>query len=139
MRQRRRSISARRWRSMRKRRAPADGLASIAARVAADAFASAMAKGFSALASADYANARTAFEAARKIRPDAPEIAQALRQIEQEQRTGVIAAKLRNAQELEAQGTMGRRAEGISRGRSSSTRRLLAATKVSRASHRGRH
>ena len=81
----------------------ADGVARIEARLANDAFASAMARGFSALAKADYANARSAFEAARKIRPNAPEIDQALKQIEQEQRTGVIAAKLQNAHELEAQ------------------------------------
>jgi eukaryotic-like serine/threonine-protein kinase len=81
----------------------AQGVARIEARLAGDAFASSMARGFGALASADYANARSAFEAARKIRPDAPEIAQALRQIEQEQRTGVISAKLKTAQEQEAQ------------------------------------
>jgi hypothetical protein len=81
----------------------AAGVARIEARLAGDAFASAMARGFSALAAADYASARNAFEAARKIRPDAPEIPQALRQIEQEQRTGVISAKLQNAQQLEGQ------------------------------------
>ncbi len=81
----------------------AEGVARIEARLAGDAFASAMARGFGALASADYAHARSAFEAARKIRPDAPEIGQALRQIEQEQRTGVIAAKLTTAQRLEAE------------------------------------
>lgn len=81
----------------------AEGVARIEARLAGDAFASAMARGFSALAAADYSNARAAFEAARKIRPNAPEIGQALRQIEQEQRTGVIAAKLEKAQAHEAQ------------------------------------
>jgi eukaryotic-like serine/threonine-protein kinase len=81
----------------------ADGVARIEARLAGDAFASSMARGFSALAGADYSKARDAFEAARKIRPNAPEIAQALRQIEQEQRTGIISAKLKNAQDQEAQ------------------------------------
>ena len=52
---------------------------------------------------ADYAGARSAFEAARRVRPNAPEIPQALRQIEQEQRTGVISAKLGVAQEHEGQ------------------------------------
>ncbi len=81
----------------------ADGAARIEARLAGDAFASAMAQGYGALANAEYAEARSAFATARKIRPDAPEIAQALRQIEQEQRTGVIAAKLENARTLESQ------------------------------------
>ena len=47
--------------------------------------------------------ARSAFEAARRVRPNAPEIPQALRQIEQEQRTGVISAKLSVAREQEGQ------------------------------------
>ena len=80
-----------------------EGLARISARQAADAFASSMAKGYSALAASNYSQAREAFEAARRIRPDAPEIPQALRQIEQEQRTGVIGVKLQNAQAFEAQ------------------------------------
>jgi hypothetical protein len=79
----------------------ADGVARIEARFASDAFASTMARGYSALAKADYAGARSAFEAARRVRPNAPEIPQALRQIEQEQRTGVIAAKLQVAKEHE--------------------------------------
>lgn len=80
-----------------------EGIARISARQAADAFASSMAKGYSALAAANYSQAREAFEAARRIRPNAPEIPQALRQIEQEQRTGVIGVKLQNAQAFEAQ------------------------------------
>lgn len=76
----------------------ADGVARIEARLAGDAFASAMARGYAALASANYTAARTQFEAAREIRPQAPEIAQALRQIDQEQRTGVIATRLEQAQ-----------------------------------------
>jgi eukaryotic-like serine/threonine-protein kinase len=80
----------------------ADGIARIEARFAADAFASTMARGYAALAKADYAGARSAFEAARRVRPNAPEIPQALKQIEQEQRTGVISAKLQVAKEHEA-------------------------------------
>jgi hypothetical protein len=80
-----------------------EGLARVEARLANDAFASAMARGFSALAKADHASARSAFQEAGKIRPNAPEVAQALRQIEQEQRTNVIGTKLRAAQALEAQ------------------------------------
>jgi hypothetical protein len=81
----------------------ADGIARIEARFASDAFASTMARGYAALAKADYAGARSAFEAARRVRPNAPEIPQALRQIEQEQRTGVISAKLSVAREQEGQ------------------------------------
>src|SRR4030095_15757957 len=81
----------------------ADGIARIEARFASDAFASTMARGYAALAKADYAGARSAFEAARRVRPNAPEIPQALRQIEQEQRTGDICAKLRVAQGEEEQ------------------------------------
>jgi len=81
----------------------ADGIARIEAKFASDAFASTMARGYAALAKADYAGARSAFEAARRVRPNAPEIPTALRQIEQEQRTGVISAKLAVAQEHEAQ------------------------------------
>ncbi len=79
-----------------------EGLARISSRQAADAFASSMARGYSALAATNYSQAREAFEAARRIRPDAPEIGQALRQIEQEQRTGVIGVKLQQAQQLES-------------------------------------
>ena len=81
----------------------ADGIARIEAKFAADAFASTMARGYAALAKADYAGARSAFEAARRVRPNAPEIPQALRQIEQEQRTGDISAKLSVAQGDEGQ------------------------------------
>ena len=78
------------------------GLARISSRQAADVFAASMARGYTALAAANYSQAREAFEAARRIRPDATEIPQALRQIEQEQRTGAISVKLQNAQALEA-------------------------------------
>ena len=84
-------------------RRAADGIARVQARLAGDAFASAMARGFSALANADHDAARSAFQEAGKIRPNAPEVAQALRQIEQEQRTNVIGTKLRAAQVLETQ------------------------------------
>ncbi|HEY5756599.1 MAG TPA: hypothetical protein VIU34_12295, partial [Steroidobacter sp.] len=80
-----------------------EGIARITSRQASDAFASEMARGYSALAATNYSQAREAFEAARRIRPDASEIPQALRQIEQEQRTGVIGVKLQDAQKLESQ------------------------------------
>lgn len=80
-----------------------EAIARLEAQFANDAFATAMARGFSALAQGDHAAARSAFDAAAKIRPNAPEVAQALRQIEQEQRTGIIGTKLRAAQVLEEQ------------------------------------
>lgn len=80
----------------------ATGLARVSARVAGDEFASAMARGFGAMSQANYPQARSAFEAAAKIRPGAPEVAQALKQVEQEDRTRVIAAKLDGARDLES-------------------------------------
>ena len=79
------------------------GLARVTARVAADAFASTMAKGFGALAAAKYSEARSAFETAGRMRPNAPEVAQALKQVEQDERTRIIAAKQTEAKELERQ------------------------------------
>jgi tetratricopeptide (TPR) repeat protein len=79
----------------------ASGLARVGARVAGDAFASDMARGFSALSQANYPQARSAFEAAGKIRPGAPEVAQALKQVEQEDRTRIISARLETARGLE--------------------------------------
>lgn len=81
----------------------AAGLARIDARVAGDSFASAMARGFDALAHARYADARNAFESAGKVRPGSPEVAQALKQIEQEERTRTIEAKLAEARALESE------------------------------------
>ena len=80
-----------------------DAITRIEGELSSAAFASAMAKGFGALANSDHAGARAAFQDAAKIRPNAPEVAQALRQIEQEQRTGVIGTKLRAAQAYETQ------------------------------------
>lgn len=79
-----------------------EGLARVGARISADAFASTMAKGFSALSQSRYPDARTAFEAAGRMRPKAPEVAQALKQVEQEERTRVIAAKQIEARDLES-------------------------------------
>lgn len=79
------------------------GLARVTARVAADAFASTMAKGFGALSVAKYSEARSAFETAGRMRPNAPEVAQALKQVEQDERTRIIAAKQTDAKELERQ------------------------------------
>ena len=79
------------------------GLARVNARIAADAFASTMARGFGALSQAKYAEARSAFETAGRMRPNAPEVAQALKQVEQDERTRVITAKLAEAKEFENQ------------------------------------
>lgn len=78
-------------------------IARIEAQQSEAAFASAMARGFSALAQADASSARRAFQEAGRIRPNSSEVAQALRQLDQEQRTGIIGTKLRAAQRLEEQ------------------------------------
>ncbi|MFL6548371.1 MAG: protein kinase domain-containing protein [Povalibacter sp.] len=80
-----------------------EGLARVGARVSGDAFASAMARGFDAMSHAKYSEARSAFDEANRVRPGAPEVSQALKQIEQEERTRIIAAKLESARSLEAQ------------------------------------
>ena len=79
----------------------AAGLARVNARMSSDAFASSMARGFDALSTARYADARSAFEAAARVRPGSPEVAQALKQIEQEERTKRIEAKLAQGQAFE--------------------------------------
>jgi hypothetical protein len=83
--------------------AASEGVSRVSARVAGDAFASSMARGFEALSQAKYADARSAFDAASRVRPGSPEVAQALKQIEQEERTRSIAAKLETARGLESQ------------------------------------
>lgn len=80
----------------------AAGLARVNARMSGDAFASDMARGFSALSQSRYTEARSAFEAASRVRPNSPEVAQALKQVEQEERTRTIAAKLDTARDLES-------------------------------------
>ncbi len=79
-----------------------EGLARVGARVSSDAYASAMARGFAALASSRYGEARSSFNEAVRIRPGSPEAAQALKQIEQEERTRTIAARLEEARQLES-------------------------------------
>ena len=80
-----------------------EGVARMQSRIAGNAFASAMAQGFNAITRADYAAARSAFESAGKIRPGAPEVAQALKQVEQDERTRTITAKLATARQFETQ------------------------------------
>lgn len=79
------------------------GLARIGTRQANDVFGSAMARGLTALSQSKYAEARSAFAEASRVRPNAPEVAQALKQIEQGERTRSIAAKLETAGKLESQ------------------------------------
>lgn len=78
-----------------------EGVARTQARIAGNTFASAMAQGFNALTRSDYKAARSAFESAGKIRPNAPEVAQALKQVEQDERTRTMSAKLDTARQLE--------------------------------------
>mgnify|MGYP001061696642 CR=1 FL=1 len=88
--------------------AASEGVARMSARLSQDAFASAMARGFAALGSEDFRGAREAFEAAGKIRPNAPEVAAAIKQVEQSERTRAISAKLESAREMEAREQWGR-------------------------------
>ena len=83
-------------------RRAADGVARVQARLAGDAFAAAMAGGFTALSAKDYPAARKAFEKARGMRAQSPEVQQALQQLEQEERTATIAARLASARTHEA-------------------------------------
>ncbi len=79
-----------------------EGLARVQSRMAGNAFAGSMAQGFNALTKADYTGARTAFESAGKLRPGANEVVQALKQVEQEERTRTINARLDNARQHES-------------------------------------
>jgi tetratricopeptide (TPR) repeat protein len=81
--------------------AATEGAARMRARISADAFATAMARGFGSLAAKNYAAARLAFGEAARIRPGTAEIESALRQVEQEERTQTIAATLENARAAE--------------------------------------
>ncbi len=74
-----------------------EGLARVQGRLAGDAYAAAMARGFASLSSKDFGAAKRAFESARSMRPQAPEVQQALSQVEQEERTGLIAGRLDSA------------------------------------------
>lgn len=79
----------------------AEGLVRVGARISADAFAATMAKGFGALSQLQYQQARAAFEAAGRMRPNSAEVAQALKQVEQDERTRVITAKQAEARDFE--------------------------------------
>lgn len=74
----------------------------IEAQLTNDAFGRAMARGYQQLNAGQYAAARGAFEEARKVRPQAPEIAQALNEVQQAERTRDIEQRLQRSRELEA-------------------------------------
>ena len=78
-----------------------EGATRMRARISADAFASAMAQGFSNLAAKNYAAAKLAFAEAGRIRPGAAEVESALQQAEQAQRTRIITANLQSARAAE--------------------------------------
>ncbi len=80
-----------------------EGLARVQSHMAGNSFASSMAQGFGALTKADYAGARSAFESAGKIRPGAVEVTQALKQVEQEERTRTIGSRLDAGRQFETQ------------------------------------
>jgi len=82
-------------------RSAAEGRDRVRARMAGESFAASMARGFLALDQRDYAAARREFEAAGRIRPASPEVAAALAQLEEEERTVAITAALGRASEHE--------------------------------------
>jgi len=82
-------------------RGAAEGRDRVRARIASESFAASMARGFSAVAQRDYAAARREFEAAGRIRPASPEVAAALAQLKEEERTVAITAALERASEHE--------------------------------------
>ncbi len=78
-------------------RAAAEGLARLRARAGGEAYAAAMSRGFDALARSDYGAARSAFERAGQLRPGAPEVADALAQVERALAGRSIAAHVAEA------------------------------------------
>lgn len=73
------------------------GLARLQARATGDAFATAIAQAQSALAARDYPAARTAYERANRIRPDAPEVTEGLQQVQRATETRTLASTLERA------------------------------------------
>jgi tetratricopeptide (TPR) repeat protein len=67
-----------------------EGLQRIQSRMAAEEFRRWMAEGFSALNAGDFAQARSRFLKAKTLRPEAPEVAEALAQTESRQRATAI-------------------------------------------------
>lgn len=78
-----------------------DAVARIESQLASDAFGRAMARSYQALQAGQYAAARSAVEEARKVRPQAPELAQALNQIQQAEQTQAIETHLQKAKAFE--------------------------------------
>ena len=77
-------------------------IADVSARITQRSFASRMTEGFAALADKDFATARSAFNAAKKIFPDSPEPRDGLLQLDQEFRLYRIATLESEASALEA-------------------------------------
>ena len=76
-------------------------VARIESQLASDAFGRAMARGYDALHAGQFAAARGAFEDARKMRPQAAELSQALNEVQQAERTRAIEQHLKRADELQ--------------------------------------
>jgi tetratricopeptide (TPR) repeat protein len=82
--------------------AATEAVARLQAQRAADAFGRAMARGYELLHAGQYAAARSAFEEARKLRPQAPDLSQALNDVQQAERTRAIEQHLERSKELQA-------------------------------------
>lgn len=78
------------------------GLQRVKSQIAAEEFRRLMAEGYTALNAEDFARARTRFAAAKGLRPEAAEVAEALAQTENRQRTLRIEALRANAVDSEA-------------------------------------
>jgi hypothetical protein len=76
-------------------------LARLEAQATGSAFAAAISQGLDSLARRDYAAARAAFERAGRLRPDAPEVAEGLAQVERGIAGRSIAGHLESAQQAE--------------------------------------
>jgi tetratricopeptide (TPR) repeat protein len=76
-------------------------LARLDAQATGGAFAAAMSQGLASLARRDFAAARAAFEHAGRLRPDAPEVAEGLAQVERGLADRSIGAHLEAAQQAE--------------------------------------
>jgi hypothetical protein len=79
-----------------------DGLQRVKSQMAAEEFRRLMAEGHTALDAGDFARARTRFAAAKGLRPEDPDVAEALAQTENRQRTLRIEALRANALDGEA-------------------------------------
>ncbi len=79
-----------------------EGLDRTRARLAAESYDRALSAALVALAGRDFATARKRFQEARALRPDSPEVAAGLRQLEQAETSGAIASRRARAEAAEA-------------------------------------